>query len=87
MVKPPFDAADTKVLVESWRKKMYDLALQTIYVDLDDVPQLDAQEAHYPLLVAEREEFQRLDRLQQVSAALLVEFDEIAEIAAPRKED
>lgn len=87
MVKPPFDAADTKALVESWRKKMYDLALQTIYVDLDDAPQLDAQEAHYPLLVAEREEFHRLDRLQQVSAALLVEFDEIAEIAAPRTED
>lgn len=87
MVKPPFDATDTKILVESWRKRMYDLALQTIYVDLDDAPQLDSQEAHYPLLVAEREEFQRLDRLQQASAALLVEFDEIAEIAAPREED
>ncbi len=87
MVKPPFDAADTKALVESWRKKMYDLALQTIYVDLDEVPQLNAQEGHYPVLVAEREEFQRLDRLQQVSAALLGEFDDIAEIVAPRKED
>jgi MinD-like ATPase involved in chromosome partitioning or flagellar assembly len=87
MIKPPFDAADTKALVESWRKKMYDLALQTIYVDLDEVPQLDAQEAHYPLLVAEREELQRLDRLQQVSAALLGEFDDIADIVAPRKED
>jgi MinD-like ATPase involved in chromosome partitioning or flagellar assembly len=87
MVKPPFDAADTKAIVESWRKKMYDLALQTIYVDLEEVPQLDDQEAHYPLLVAEREELQRLDRLQQISTALLAEFDGIAEIVAPREED
>jgi hypothetical protein len=88
MVKPPFDAVDSKLLVESWRKQMYDLALETIYVDLgDNVPQLDAQEAHYPLLVAEREEFQRIDSLRQVSPALLGEFDEIAEIVAPQKED
>jgi MinD-like ATPase involved in chromosome partitioning or flagellar assembly len=87
MVKPPFEAADTKAVVESWRKEMYDLALETIYLDIDDVPQLNSQGAHYPLLVAEREELQRLDQLQQLSLALLSEFDEIAEIVAPRKED
>ncbi|MFO0553024.1 MAG: AAA family ATPase [Polyangiaceae bacterium] len=84
MVKPPFEASETKPLVESWRTAMYDLAIKTIYNDLtEDVPALEDQGAHFPLLIPEREEFQRVERLQQLSAAVLQDFNQLAEVVAP----
>ncbi|WP_309893579.1 KGGVGR-motif variant AAA ATPase [Archangium sp.] len=88
MVKAPFDAPETKPLVERWRQDMYDIAIETIYADFGDdpeleVPELDHKTAHYPLLVAERDELTRADRLHQVSVELLPSFDEIANVVMP----
>jgi ATP-dependent helicase YprA (DUF1998 family) len=88
MVKAPFDSPETKLLVERWRREMYDIALDTIYSDFGEdpeleVPELDHKTAHYPLLVAERDEFTRADRLHQISAELLPSFDEIVNAVMP----
>lgn len=84
MVKLPFESADSRPGVEKWRREMYDLALETIYADLpSDKPSLEDETAHYPLLVPERDEFTRADRLSQLSPTALEDFDAIADIAAP----
>lgn len=83
MVPMPFESPEATLLVERWRREMYDICLETIYEDLDDAPSLDQEVAHFPLLVGDRPEFTRTDRLAQVAPELLPHFDRIAEVVAP----
>lgn len=87
MVPLPFDSDIARPLVERWRNEMYEVCLETIYEDLDDVPGLEAEAAHYPLLVGERAELTRADRISQVAPELLPHFDRIADVVAPAEEE
>jgi len=89
MVPLPFDSDVARPTIAQWKRQMYDTCLDTIYEDLeeDQVPQLEQEAAHYPLLVGERPEFTRTDRLDQVAPELLIHFDRIADIVAPAPEE
>ena len=83
MVPLPFDSARARPIVEDWRKKMYDICLTTVYNGMG-APSLDDEEtAHYPLLVADRDEFSATDSVAQVAIELLPQFDSIVEVVAP----
>jgi cellulose biosynthesis protein BcsQ len=87
MVPLPFDSEIARPLVERWRSEMYEVCLETIYEDLNDVPGQEEEAAHYPLLVGERAEFTRADRISQVAPELLPHFDRIADVVAPPPEE
>lgn len=87
MVPLPFDSAVAEPVIRGWRSAMYEVCIETIYNDLDDMPAEDQQGvAHYPLLVAERTEFSRTDTLSQVAPELLPAFDPIADVVAAEPE-
>jgi cellulose biosynthesis protein BcsQ len=83
MVPLPFESEVARPVIERWKKEMYDACLETIYDDLEEVPQLEEQAAHYPFLVGERAEFSRADRLTQVASEIMPQFDLLADIIAP----
>lgn len=85
MVPMPFDSDLARPLIDRWKKQMYDVCLETIYEDLQEVPSLDDEVAHSPFLVGERSEFSRTDHLRQVAPELLPHFDQIADMVAPVK--
>ncbi|MBN1606353.1 MAG: AAA family ATPase [Polyangiaceae bacterium] len=86
MVPLPYDSDVAQPLIRRWRRDMYDICLETIYSDLDEVPSEDQEAAHFPLLVAERAEFSRTDSLVQVAPELMPHFDPIADVVAPEPE-
>ncbi|MGH7270727.1 MAG: hypothetical protein ACREJ3_09880, partial [Polyangiaceae bacterium] len=87
LVPLPFDSELAQPVIERWKQAMYDACLDTIYEDLDEVPSLDDEVAHFPLLVGYREELTRADSLAQVAPELLPAFDTIADSVVSHDSD
>jgi cellulose biosynthesis protein BcsQ len=88
MVPMPFDSDVGRPVVDRWRTQMYDLCTETIYEGLDEIPAVNEEVAHFPLLVGHRDELTRVDRLSQIEAATIATFDGIADrLLAPLDED
>jgi hypothetical protein len=85
MVPLPFENPVSKAITDDWLNRMYAICLDTVYRDSDDVPQVESDGAHLPILSAYREEFSRYDSISQVPNELLPSFDRLVEELVPER--